>query len=71
MKLFEMFSEDSLSKLKEKIGEDSFKGIEEAAKEIEIDLAEQKFIPYNRFKEVNEQAKDYKSQIDEREKAIK
>lgn len=70
MKLFEMFSEDSLSKLKEKIGEDSFKGIEEAAKEIEIDLAEQKFIPYNRFKEVNEQAKDYKSQIDEREKQL-
>jgi len=70
MKLFEMFSEDSLSKLKEKIGEDSFKGIEEAAKEIEIDLAEQKFIPYNRFKEVNEQAKDYKSQIDERERQL-
>lgn len=70
MKLFEMFSEDVLSKLKEKLGEDSFAGIEEAAKEIEIDLAEQKFIPYNRFKEVNEQAKDYKSQIDEREKQL-
>lgn len=68
--LSKVFNEETLKQLKEKLG-DLYEQVEEATSDFEVDLSEQKFIPYNRFKEVNEQAKDFKSQIDEREKQLK
>lgn len=68
--LSKVFNEETLKQLKEKLG-DLYEQVEEATSDFEVDLSEQKFIPYNRFKEVNEQVKDYKTQIDEREKQLK
>lgn len=69
--LSKLLTEETMSKLVDVLGEDLVKQIGEKTSDFEIDISEQKFIPYNRFKEINEQSKEYKSQIDEREKQLK
>jgi hypothetical protein len=72
MKFLEkILSEETIKSLKEKIGEDLFNQVSEKASDFEINLEEQKMIPYNRFKEVNDQSKDLKSQIESRDKQLK
>lgn len=69
--LTQFLSDEQIWKLKEVIGEDLFNEVSEKAKDFNVELGEGKFIPYNRFKEVNDQAKDLKAQIDQREAQLK
>lgn len=66
-----ILSESTITSLKEKLGEDLFNQVGEATKDFEINLEEQKMIPYARFKEVNDQTKDFKAQIEARDNQLK
>lgn len=64
-----------MAKLKEIIGEELFNKLsDDKKKEYEKqdlqDVSEGKYIPKERFDQVNQQAKDYKKQVDERDKQI-
>lgn len=65
-----ILSEKTYDGLVEKLGEDLVKQINEKAEDFKIDVAEEKFIPKSKFDEVNNQAKDYKEQLVDRDKQL-
>jgi hypothetical protein len=72
MKFLEnILSTETVTKLKDLLGTDLLGKVEEATKDFKIDVASEKFIPKAKFDEVNNQVKDLRQQITDREKQIK
>lgn len=66
-----ILSEKTLKDLTDKLGEDVINSINEKTKDFTIDVAEEKFIPKSKFDTALNQIKDYKEQIEERDKQLK
>lgn len=62
-----LLSEKTYADLVNKLGEDLVKQIGDKAKDFKIDVAEEKLIPKSKFDEVNNQVKDYKTQVASRD----
>ena len=66
-----LLSEETLKSLTDSLGEDLVKSINEKTTEFKIDVAKEKFIPKSKFDEANNLVKDYKAQIENRDKQLK
>lgn len=62
-----LLSEKTYADLVAKLGDDLVKQIGEKVKDFKIDVAEEKLIPKSKFDEVNNQVKEYKEQITQRD----